>query len=378
LSPPTVPPETANRVTVGVIGAGNALWAYLGAIDRLSARGFARPGPICARRRSAWRSILDRRPDADLVADASEVLDSGADVVVIITPPESHAELAAAALRGGKHVVVEKPLATAPAEARTVVGEARAAKRYLMVSPFVQLSPTFRALWTAVHGGAIGRVHTARGLYGNPGSDWAPWYHAAGVGPLAEAGIYNVKSVTALLGPVARVQAAAVTSIRPRHVAGTTIDDPDPDVVHTVLHHASGALSSIVASHAIWRYRRTGLELYGTEGTANLLGDDWDPTGFEIWRTASGSWEQHESPDRTWHWSDGLRELVAALRAGHEPLTDLDHDLHVLDVIEACRTAAATGDTVPVESVFPPLELTLAPDPAAARHHDHTRAPDEQ
>ena len=125
MSPPTVPPETANRVTVGVIGAGNALWAYLGAIDRLSARGFARSGPICARRRSAWRSILDRRPDADLVADASEVLDSDADVVVIITPPESHAELAAAALRGGKHVVVEKPLATAPAEARTVVGEDR-------------------------------------------------------------------------------------------------------------------------------------------------------------------------------------------------------------------------------------------------------------
>jgi predicted dehydrogenase len=198
------------------------------------------------------------------------------------------------------------------------------------------------------------------------------------VGPLAEAGIYNVKSVTALLGPVARVQAGAVTSIRPRQVAGTSIDDPDPDVVHVVLHHSSGALSSIVASQAIWRYRRTGLELYGTEGTANLLGDDWDPAGFEVWRTASGCWEQHESPDRTWHWSDGLRELVTALRDDHEPLTDLDHDLHVLDVIDACRTAASSGDTVRVASKFPELKLTLGHDPAAARHHDHTRAPDEQ
>jgi predicted dehydrogenase len=378
LSPPTVPPDAARRVTVGVIGAGNALWAYLAAVDRLAARGLVAPGPICARRRSAWQPILDRRPDALLVAEPSEVLGSDADVVVIITPPESHAELAAAALREGKHVVAEKPLALAPADARRVVEEARAANRHLMVSPFVQLSPTFRQLWTAVRDGAIGRVHSARGLYGNPGSDWAPWYHAGGVGPLAEAGIYNVKSVTALLGPVVRVQAAAVTSIRSRQVAGTTIDDPDPDVVHVVLHHGSGALSSIVASHAVWRYRRTGLELYGTEGTANLLGDDWDPAGFEIWRTASGRWEQQESPDRTWHWSDGLRELVSALRAGREPLTDLDHDLHVLDVIDACRTAAATRATVPVESAFPPLRLALAPDPGAARHHDHTRAPDEQ
>jgi predicted dehydrogenase len=378
VSAPTEHPPAAHRATVGVIGAGNALWAYLAAIDRLAARGLARPGPICARNRSAWQSILAKRPDAHLVGDASEVLESEADVVVVITPPESHAELASAAVRAGKHVVVEKPLAMEPTEARRVVEEARAAGRHLMVSPFVQLSPAFRALWTAIRGDAIGHVHSARGLYGNPGSDWAPWYHAGGVGPLAEAGIYNLKSLTALLGPVAAVQAAATTGIRPREVAGSVIDDPDPDVMHVVLHHRSGALSSIVASHAIWRYRRTGLELYGAEGTANLLGDDWDPIGFEIWRVATGSWEQYESADPTWHWSDGLRELVVALRDGIEPLVDLDHDLHVVDVIDACRTAAAGGDTVRVASGFPELGLTLAFDPAAARYHDHTRAPDEQ
>jgi predicted dehydrogenase len=240
------------------------------------------------------------------------------------------------------------------------------------------LSPAFRALWTAIRADAIGHVHSVRGLYGNPGSDWAPWYHTGGVGPLAEAGIYNVKSVTALLGPVAAVQAAAATGIRPREVARTAIDAPDPDVMHVVLHHRCGALSSIVASHAIWRYRRTGLELYGSEGTANLLGDDWDPTGFEIWRVASGSWAQYESPDPTWHWSDGLRELIVAMRDGTQPLVDLDHDLHVLDVIDACRTAAASGDTVPVDSGFPELDLTLALEASAARRHDHTRAPDEQ
>jgi predicted dehydrogenase len=336
------------------------------------------PGPICARNRAAWAPIQAKRPDAQLVAEVSQVLHSDADVVVVITPPASHAELAIAALRAGKHVLVEKPLAMTPADARAVVDEARAAGRHLMVSPFVQLSPAFRALWTAIRGGAVGHVHSARGLYGNPGSDWAAWYHTGGVGPLAEAGIYNVKSLTALLGPVAAVQAAATTGIRPREVAGTTIEGADPDTIHIVMHHRSGALSSIVASHAIWRYRRTGLELYGSEGTANLLGDDWDPTGFEIWRTATGSWEQHESPDPTWHWSDGLRELAIAVRDGADPLISLDHDLHVLDVIEACRAAAASDGTVPIESEFPELDLTLALDPSAARHHDHTRAPDEQ
>jgi predicted dehydrogenase len=378
VSEPTGQQRPANPVTFGVIGAGNALWAYLNAIDRLGARGMARLGPVCARRRSAWPAILARRPDTVLVDEIDDVLDSDVDAVVVITPPASHAELATAALEHGKHVVVEKPLALDLGRARQVVKSAVAARRHLMVSPFVQLSPTFRALWTAVNSGEIGRVHSARGLYGNPGSNWAAWYHAGGVGPLAEAGIYNVKSLTALLGPVCEVQAAETTAIAPRVAGGDTIDVPDPDVMHVILRHQSGALSSMVASHAIWRYRRTGLELYGVDGTANLLGDDWDPAGFEIWRAVSGVWEQHESLDPTWHWSDGVRELAAAIRDRREPLVNLDHDLHVLDVIDACRSSAVEGRTVAVESEFAPLGFELAVDASAARHHDHTRAPDEQ
>ena len=375
---PQTEAQSSRPVSVGVIGAGNALSGYLGALDRLCGRGMAVLGPVCARRRSVWPELLFRRPGMHLVETAAEVLDADVDVVLIVTAPDSHADLALAALERDKHVVCEKPLALDPARAREVCAEARARRRNLLASPFVQLSPTFRALWTAIHGGAIGRVHSGRGLYGNPGSDWAPWYHRSGVGPLAEAGIYNVKSLTALLGPVGAVHAAVTTAVRPRVSGGETIENPDPDVVHLVLEHRSGALSSVVASHAVQRYRPTGLELYGVDGTANLLGDDWDPAGFEIWTNARGSWEQHESLDPTWHWSDGLREAVAVIRGGGRPLVDLDHDLHVLDVIAAARRAAAERSAVDVDSAFGPLELTLEPDPTVARRHDHTRAPDEQ
>jgi predicted dehydrogenase len=370
--------EGSRPVTVGVIGAGNALSGYLGALDRLSGRGAAVLGPVCARRRSAWPELLSRRPGMQLVGTAAEVLDADVDVVLIVTAPDSHADLALAALERGRHVVCEKPLALDPALAREVSAAARSRRLHLLASPFVQLSPTFRALWTAIRAGAIGRVHSGRGLYGNPGSDWAPWYHRGGVGPLAEAGIYNVKSLTALLGPVKAVHAAETTAVSPRVVGGETIAAPDPDVVHLILEHRSGALSSVVASHAVQRYRPAGLELYGVDGTANLLGDDWDPTGFEIWTNRRGAWEQHESLDPTWHWSDGLREVVAAIRGGRRPLVDLDHDLHVLDVIAAARRSAAARGAVEVDSDFGPLDLTLEPDPATARRHDHTRAPDEQ
>jgi predicted dehydrogenase len=368
-------------VEVGIIGAGNVLPAYLQVLDRLVARGQAREGLVSARRREIWDGLLARRPGLRLADDARRVLESDAAVVVVITPPESHAELTRLALEHGKHVVAEKPLALSLAAAEPLFELATERDLHLLAAPFVQLAPTFRALWGELRNGAIGHVHTGRGLYGNAGSHWASWYHASGVGPLAEAGIYNLKSLTALLGPVVEVLAAETTAVPAREVAGGRISSPDPDVSHVVLRHEGGALSSVVASQAIQRYRRPGLELYGTEGTANLLGDDWDPRGFDIWRNEAGRWEEYEAIDPTWLWADGLREAVLAVREGRAPLAEPTHDLHVLDVVDAARRAAASGAAVAVSSRFE--QLDLRPEEVAGtsdRHHlhDHTRPPDEQ
>jgi len=82
------------------------------------------------------------------------------------------------------------------------------------------------------------------------------------------------------------------------------------------------------------------LESYGTEGTANLLGDDWDLRGLEIWRNSAASWEEFEPVDPTWLWADGLAELVNAIREERPPLSCNQHDVHLLEIIEAAATAA--------------------------------------
>jgi predicted dehydrogenase len=329
------------------------------------------------RRPEARPDVLARRPGARLVADPAEVVEAS-DVVVVLTPPAAHAALTRLALEGGRHVVCEKPLALSRAEAEPLVELAAAQGVELLAAPFVQLSPTFRALWTEIARGALGRVHSARGLYGNAGSTWATWYHDAGVGPLAEAGIYNLKSLTLLLGPVTEVFEATETAVPARDVAGTTVSDPDPDVSHVVLRHEGGALSSVVSGQAVQRYRRPALEVYGTDGTANLLGDDWDPRGYELWRNAAGAWEERDAIDPTWLWADGLREALACVREPRRPLASLEQDLHLLDVVDAARRSAASGAPVAVGSRFEPLDLTYEP-PAGAQHvHDHTRPLDEQ
>ena len=139
-------------VGVGVIGAGNVLWAYLQVLDRLIPRGVAWEGPICARRVDAWSEIKAKRPGAQLVEDAERVLSSDVSVVAITTSPDAHAELVRRALEAGKHVVCEKPVAMSRAEAEPLFALASDRGLHLLAAPFVQLSPSFRDLWTRVAG----------------------------------------------------------------------------------------------------------------------------------------------------------------------------------------------------------------------------------
>jgi predicted dehydrogenase len=367
------------RPVVGFLGAGNVLGAYLGQLDRLVARGLAELGPVCAHSPERRSELAPRRPDMRLVSEVGDVVgDPAVDVVVVITPPSLHAEHVRLALEAGKHVLCEKPVGEGRAEAEPLYRLAADSRLLLLAAPFVQLNPTFRAVWTAIADGAIGRAHSARALYGTAGATWALWFHDGSVGPLAELGIYNLKSLTALLGPVEEIQIAESTAVPTREVDGERLDEPGHDVQHVILRHAGGALSSLVTGQAIQRYRRPALEVYGTEGTANLLGDDWDSSGYELWRNSAAFWESHDSLDPTWLWCDGLRELVACLREQRAPLASSSHDLHLLDVIAASRTASRERRAVAVESGFDALDLRVAAPGELHHQHDRTRPPDEQ
>src|SRR5439155_22100571 len=171
-----------------------------------------------------------RRPGIKLVADPAGVLRPNVDVVLIITSPESHSAMVRMALEHGKHVVVEKPAAPTRCEAQQLAELSQERGLHLMCAPFVQLAPTFRALWGRIHEGAIGKVHSARGLYGNAGSTWARWYHDGSVGPLAEVGIYNLKSLTAALGPVVEVQSAESLAVTDREICGLAVGTAGAEV----------------------------------------------------------------------------------------------------------------------------------------------------
>ncbi len=365
---------------MGFVGAGNVLPAYLQTLDRLASRGLAVSAPVVARSEEARARLSALRPGVLTAPDLEALLsDETVELVVVVTPPASHPELVRTLIAAGRHVVCEKPLAPDPATALELFREAAAAERLVLAAPFVQLNPTVRRLWTLVDEGALGHVHAARAHYGNRGSTWARWYHDDPLATLGDVAIYNLKSLCVLLGPVIEVTAVSGIALSHRSVDEAAYPARHPDTWQLVLRHERGALSSVLASHATLRYRRPALELYGTAGTANLLGDDWDPHGLELWREERGAWELHEPDDSTWLWTDGLREAVSTLHKGHRPLAHPDLDVHLLDVIAAAASSAADRARVAVASRFePPAGLRLTEGERAHHIHDRTRPADEQ
>jgi predicted dehydrogenase len=367
-------PSDPAPVRLGIVGCGNVLGAYMELIASLRGRGLAEVTIACGREAQRERAVREFRIPR-FTLDHREVLAAkDVDLVLILTSMRSHGALAIEALAAGKHVLVEKPLAVTLEEAARLVEASRTSRGLLLCAPFTILSPTFREIARRVQAGEIGMVVLARGRYGWAGPDWADWFYQAGGGALFDLGVYNLTSLTGILGPVQRVVAMAGAAIPRRGVGGREVPVEVEDNAQVTLDFGGALFATVMTGFTIQQYRSPGLEIYGTEGTIQMLGDDWDPDGFELWRNDAGAWQLFRETDPNWPWTDGLRHAIGCILGGTRPLCTPEHACHVLEVMLAARQSAREGRAIAVASRFEPPRFTAAePRGEAHRVHDRTR-----
>ena len=361
-------------VRLGIAGCGNVLGAYLALALRLRHQGLADVTVLCGRERQR-ASALAGWPTADFVIDYAALLArKDVDAVVLLTPMREHAPMAKAALQAGKHVLVEKPMATDLSEARELLTVADACERILVCAPFTVLSATFQIISQRLQNGDIGRVVSARGRYGWGGPDWTDWFYKPGGGALFDLGVYNLTTLTGWLGPVRRVTAMTGVSVPERLVNGRSVHVEADDNAQVLLDFGDACFAVLSTGFNIQQYRGPGLELFGTEGTIYMLGDDWDPDGYELWQNSAGCWKYFKESQPDWSWTDGLRHLVECLHRGARPQVTPEHALHVLDVMLGAQEAGADGRARVIGSTFTPPRFDAITDTVAAhRVHDRTR-----
>jgi predicted dehydrogenase len=296
----------------------------------------------------------------------SELLaDPDVDLVVNLTVPSAHYEITLAALRGGKHVWSEKPLAVDREQSAALVREAAERGLKLGCAPDTLLGPGLQTCRALLDEGLIGVPMAASAFFFNRGPErWHPdpeFLYQPGAGPLWDVGIYYVTALVSLLGPVGRVTAFGrklfpdrVIGSGPR--AGETFKVGTDTYVSCILEFRSGSLANLVASFGIWGADLPKLQVYGTEGVLN--GPDPNTFGGPItanlhsdelgWRDLPLAGAQAD-PDADRR-GIGVLDIVRGVAEGRPPRASGVLAHHVLDVMQSVADSTASGRHVEVAS----------------------------
>lgn len=331
---------------VGLVGCGAISAVYLANAPRLDGVRLVACGDLDAQ--------LAERTAAEhgLEACATEALlhHPEVQVVLCLTPPDSHAPLALKAIAAGRHFYTEKPLATSVAAAREVLDAAAAAGVLVGCAPDTFLGAGIQTLRAALADGAIGAPAVAQiRLLAGPPERWHPspaFLYAELAGPLLDIGPYGVTTAVELFGRVRRVTALGTRTREEGRIAtgpraGTAFGIAEPTRVAAVLEHDAGVLTTLTTTFDAEAAARYGVEIHGSEGT--LLGGD--PNGFDGPVVLTRRGEPDETLELVSAWNDdarglGLEDLCRAIRDGTPQRASGALGVHIVEVLLAIRASA--------------------------------------
>ena len=350
---------------VGIVGCGIISRTYLRnapLFRGVEVRAVADVVPAAARARSEEFGVRALSVD-DLLASKD------VDVVVNLTVPNAHYAVSMAALKAGKHVFTEKPLAATAALGRKLVAAAKANRRAIASAPDTFLGPAGRKARALIEAGAIGKPLSGTAFVMSHGMEhWHPnpdFFFKPGGGPVLDLGPYYITQLVNLLGPVRRILASTTIGNPHRTVTaegpnvGKRIKVETPTTAHALLEFAGGARVILGMSWDVWRHGMAPIEIHGTEGSMRVPDPNFFGGIVEVAR-GRGEWERHDSsadafgapnhpPEKPVHANYrvlGIAELAEAIRARRASRLSGDVALHVLEVMEGVLSSGARNRAI--------------------------------
>jgi predicted dehydrogenase len=354
---------------IGIVGCGSISHAYFRGIE-------AAPGlsvVACADLDPAAASQRAEEFGCRALGVTELFSENDIELVVNLTTPRAHAEIALAALQAGKHVYSEKPLAVSTGEALKVLELAKARGLRVGCAPDTFLGGGLQTCRKLFDEGRIGAPVGGVANLASPGPEsWHPnpgFYYDIGGGPLFDMGPYYLTALVSLLGPARRVCASSktthperVVTSQPRH--GSRIPVRCPTHVSAIVDFDCGATVALLMSFDVQKHRLPTLELFGTDGTLALS----NPNSFggSVGLVTRGEREFRDIelcyPQNAR--AIGVVDMVSAIRRRRPHRADADLAYHVLEVMEACERSSETGRHLHVHSRCDrpqPLPMGLGP-----------------
>ncbi|MDB6031351.1 MAG: oxidoreductase [Verrucomicrobiales bacterium] len=281
------------------------------------------------------------------------------DAVTIATPNHLHAPVALAALQARKHVLLEKPMATASKDAVKIIETAKKMKRVVMVAQNFRFNRHTQLAKMAIERGTLGEVYHARGFWlrrnGIPRiGSWFTQKQFAGGGCTFDIGVHVLDACLHLMGDfdIQSVSAHTHAKFGPRGLGefewGKSAIDAkrtfDVDDFSTALLRTRSGKSIVLevawAAFTGNETREHGIDLLGTNAGLSLY-------PAKLFRNGPEGYEEvFLNQPKLPYSEDRIHHFVSSILDGTRPLVKPEESLAVLQVLEAIYKSSASGKEV--------------------------------
>jgi len=343
---------------IGIVGCGNISGTYLEVSRIFEDIEVVSCSDIIAER-AKEKAIKFNVPKADTVEGL--LGNREIEVVLNLTPPNAHAEIAMRALNAGKSIYNEKPLAITREDGMRILQLAEEKGVRVGCAPDTFLGGGMQTCRKLIDDGWIGKPIAATAcMMGHGPERWHPdpeFFYKIGAGPMMDMGPYYLTALVSLIGPIRRVTGLSKITFTERTILsqpkyGVKIKVEVPTHAIGLMEFANGAIGTITTSNDVWGTRMQRIEIYGTEGTLSVP----DPNNFggpvSVLRTGSDEWKEvplthgYAVQSR----SVGVADMAKAIKVGRPHRANGKMAYHVLDVINAFQDAADKGMHVELQS----------------------------
>jgi predicted dehydrogenase len=284
--------------------------------------------------------------------------DPDIDAVSVCTSHSSHAPITIAALRAGKHVLCEKPMATTVADAEKMIAAAKQAGKYLMIAHNQRLDSVHLKAKQILMSGEMGRIISFRTALSHKGPEmWSAdqslntWFlnkQEAMLGAVGDLGIHKADLIRWLIGDEIQEVMAMVMTLDKKDSNGKLIAIDDNAVC--ILRSKTGIIGTLIASWTNYGLKDNGTTLFCTEGVMKL--HDHPDYPLEIvkrngekvlYRFDQGATNQVPK-------SGVIDQFVNCIISGIPPEISGAEGLAALKIIFACIESSATGKKVQIDN----------------------------
>jgi len=353
------------KIKVGLIGCGSVSEKYL---PDLLAHAYIEVVSVCdivvsrAQAKAKQFKVPRVYPHIDAMLAGADF-----ELMVNCTSMPAHYELNKKGLFAGRNVWSEKPIASTVEDGLKLVALAKEKDLGLWGAPCCVTSPQFRFMAEAIAKGKLGRVCAAHAIYGHTGCNWlwSPSFFQKGGGSLFDLGVYNITTLTGLLGPAKRVMGMAgiihpELTLRTHEGKAVTFKVEADENAMLLIDHGNSTFSHIQTGftyynarhHRHTEYKGYTVDIIGDKGIMHLCGYDWAPHGVDLETRDSAGVKRYCVDPGDYTWQCGASYVAGCMLRGEKSLVSAEQAVHVLEIMNACADSQRTGRRIDIKTTF--------------------------